>query len=170
MLNSKKIGIKKVKGCKVVFKNVSYEPGTLGVVALDEKGKETGRSALKSAVGKTAVNLHADKKILHADGQELCFIELRLVGENGITKSSVDRKLSVEVSGAGTLQGFGSSVPNTDDSFLSGTYSTYYGKALIAVRAGYQEGDITVTVKAGGLETKTLKIQVRREKVLSDKK
>lgn len=160
--NGKKIGIKKVKGCKAVFKGVSYEPGTLGVVALDENGKETGRSALKSAVGKTVIRLRADKKILHPDGQELCFIELRLSGENGITKSGADRKVSVEVSGAGTLQGFGSAVPNTDNSFLSGTYSTHYGKALIAVRAGYKEGDITVTVKAGGLETRTLAIQVRR--------
>ncbi len=81
------------------------------------------------------IMLHADKKTLYADGQEICFIELRLAGENGITKSSVDRKVSVEVSGVGTLQGFGSSVSNTDDSFLSGMYSIYYGKALIAVRA-----------------------------------
>ena len=162
MLNGKKIGIKKIKDCKAVFKNVSYEPGILGVVALDENGKETGRSALKSAVGKTVIKLRADKKTLQADGQELCFIELRLSGENGVTKSSADRKVSVEVSGAGTLQGFGSAVPNTDDSFLSGTYSTYYGKALIAVRAGYKEGDIMVTVKAEDLETRTLTIQVRR--------
>ncbi|WP_275443611.1 hypothetical protein [Petralouisia muris] len=34
-------------------------------------------------------------------------------------------------------------------------------KALIAVRAGYKEGDIAVTVKAGDLETKTLTIRVR---------
>lgn len=66
------------------------------------------------------------------------------------------------MSGAGELQGFWSVVPNTDDSFLSGAYSTYYRKALIAVRAGYKEGGITVTMKAGDLETKTLTIQVRR--------
>lgn len=162
VLNGKKIGTKKIKECKAVFKNVVYEPGTLGVIAMDESGKETGRSALKSAVGETAIKLHADKDSLHADGQELCFIELRLVGENGITKASVDQKVQVEVSGAGTLQGFGSAVPNTEGSFLSGTYTTYQGRALIAVRAGYGEGSITVTVKAEHLETETMTIEVRR--------
>lgn len=69
--------------------------------------------------------------------------------------------MSVEVSGAGTLQGFGSSIPNTDDSFIFGTYSNYYGKALIAECAGYKGGDIKVTAKAAHLKAEMITIQVR---------
>lgn len=43
-----------------------------------------------------------------ANGQDLCFLNIDLVGENGITKSSVDQVLKVEVTGAGCLQGYGS--------------------------------------------------------------
>ncbi len=144
-----------------MFKNVTYIPGTLEAVALDKYGKEIGRTELKSAAGDTVIRLSADKDILYANGQDLSFIDLQLSDQNGITKSSVDRSVHVEVSGAGTLQGFGSAVPNTENSFYTGTYSTYQGRALIVVRAGYEAGEAVITVEAEHLESRKLTIQVK---------
>lgn len=74
---------------------------------------------------------------------------------------------AVVVSGAGSLQGFGSAVPNTENGFCTGTYATYHGRALIAVRAGYQAGEATVTVKAEGLEPAEISVRVM-ERIMED--
>ena len=88
----------------------------------------------------------------------MCFIEVSLLGENGILKASADQTLTVQVEGAGTLQGFGSAVPNTDENFINGRYKTYHGRALIVVRAGYETGEIKVTVKGEGLKLSLIHI------------
>ena len=118
---------------------------------------------MQSATGNTILKLEAEKKQLRPNGQDLCFIELSLVGENGILKMNADTEISVQISGAGTLQGFGSAVPNTENSFISGIYTTYRGRALIAVRAGYEEGEIHVSVSTDGISEQTISIQVKGE-------
>jgi beta-galactosidase/beta-glucuronidase len=163
ILNGRSLGKKKVKEGKAIFKNVKYIPGKIEAVNLDATGKEIGRTALQSATGNTILKLEAEKKQLRPNGQDLCFIELSLVGENGILKMNADTEISVQISGAGTLQGFGSAVPNTENSFISGIYTTYRGRALIAVRAGYEEGEIHVSVSTDGISEQTISIQVKGE-------
>ena len=160
VLNGKQLGRKKVKECKAVFRKVAYVPGTLEAVAYGADGKELSRSMLTSATGKTQLRLEADKATLHANGQDLCFINIDLVGENGITKSSADRKVEIRVEGAGTLQAIGSARPNTEESFCGNSCTTFYGKALAAIRAGYEPGEIRVTVSAGSSAEKNIMLRV----------
>ena len=49
------------------------------------------------------------------------------------------------MTGAGTLLGFGSAQPITEEGFSSARHSTYLGRALAVIRAGHDAGDITVT-------------------------
>ena len=90
----------------------------------------------------------------------MCYLDIDLVGDNKITKSSADCKVTVKVEGAGTLQAFGSARPNMGEDFYSDTHTTYYGKALAVVRAGYEPGEIKVTVSAEGLKPRTLAVKV----------
>jgi beta-galactosidase len=69
------------------------------------------------------------------------------------------------VSGAGTLLGFGSAQPITEEGFSSERHSTYYGRALAVVRSGHQAGDVTVTVSAQDCLPSTLVIPVRPAEV-----
>lgn len=54
---------------------------------------------------------------------------------------------------------FGSSHPRTEERFDSGSYSTYYGKALLAVRAA-EKGSIYVKVSG---EAGTAEITIKAE-------
>ena len=87
-------------------------------------------------------------------------IERDLAGENGITKSSVDQRLTVEVEGAGVLQAFGSARPHMAENFVSASHTTYYGKALAVIRAGYEPGNIRVKVSGDGLKTQERILEV----------
>ena len=160
LVNGHEVGKKKVKQMKAIFKRVIYTPGILEAIAYDEAGKELARTSLSSAEGLTEIRCLCEKEVLQADGQSLCFLNIALTDAKGITKSSVDQKLTVTVEGAGSLAAFGSARPNMAESFVESTHTTYYGKALAVIRAGYTPGDITVTIQGDGLAPKTLHISV----------
>ena len=44
------------------------------------------------------------------------------------------------------------------ENFFSNTHTTYYGKALAVVRAGDAPGGITVTVRADGMQARTVEL------------
>ena len=161
IVNGKSYGKKKIKEDMAIFKNVTYVPGTVIAVSYDESGKETGRTTLTSATGDTSVRVIAEKPVLKADGNDLCYLRLELVGDNGVIRSASDQKLTVKVEGAGTLQGFGSSRPVMKENFYSDTHTTYLGHALAVVRAGSVPGEIRVTVSGDGLEEQEAVIEVR---------
>ena len=155
-VNDKLIGKKPLKEKQAHFKKVAYIPGTIRTVARDSAGNIVGEAELHTAEGQTQLCLRAENDRLPADGQALSFINIDLVGENGVTKSSADRKLKVTVEGAGTLQAFGSAEPYQKERFYKDSHKTYYGKALLIVRAGLSAGEIRVTVEGEGLAPKTL--------------
>lgn len=164
VLNGKSLGKRKTKENTAVFPNVAYEPGALDAIDRSADGKALARAALTSATGKTQIRLVPETTALRANGQDLCYLNIDLAGENGVTKSSVDQKLTVQVAGPGALQGFGSARPNMAETFIGSTHTTYYGKALAVIRAGYEPGTITVTVSGAGLEAKTTVINVLSDK------
>lgn len=160
-VNKKSYGKKKTKEDKAFFKKVVYEPGMIKAVSYDANGNKLAESELLSATGESGLSLSAEKTTLSANGQDLCFIEIDVVGENAITKSSVEKKVTVKVEGPGTLQALGSANPYMEENFYSDTHTTYYGKALAVVRAGYDAGVVKVTVSAEGLEDKIVEITVQ---------
>ena len=153
IVNGKSYGRKKVKEDMAIFRKVEYVPGTATAVSYDASGKEIARTTYASATGKTSVRVVAEKPVLKADGSDLCFLRLELVGENGIIRSASDQKLKVEVSGAGKLQAFGSSRPVMKENFYCDTHTTFLGHALAVVRAENIPGEIRVKVSGDGLDT-----------------
>lgn len=148
LLNGKSLGKKKLKECKAVFKT-KYAPGTLTAVAYGADGRELGRSSLSSATGNLHIRLTPEK-----GGSDIVYIPVEIVGENGVVESNADRRLSVTVTG-GELLAFGSANPCTEEQYHTGTFTTYYGRALAIVRA---DRNCTITV-TDGRETATASIQ-----------
>ncbi len=149
IINGKRVGRKPIKEYKAIFKNVVYEPGEIEALIYDAGNILCGRTSLCSASEKTCIRLNADRTRLHANGQDLCFINIQLTDEKGILKASSDQRLTVKVCGAGSLEAYGSAHPCPSESYHDHTHTTYLGNALAIVRAGYRAGRITVTVSAG---------------------
>lgn len=154
-LNGKKLGKAKVKDCKATFKT-KYAPGKLEAVALDGKGQEISRSELLSAEGSLHIAATAESE--KAKAGDVVYVNVALVGENGVVESNADEKLTVTVEG-GELLAFGSANPRTEESFDTGTYTTYYGMALAAVRA-LNPGTLTVKVSGETLAPATATVEV----------
>lgn len=156
MLNDREIGEKRVKQCKAVFK-FRYMTGTLIAVACDETGKELGKTELVSAIGRSRIKLTPEKEAVEAG--ELLYINVDLVGENGQIKSNDDRKLNITVSG-GKLLAFGSANPRTEETFNSGSYTTYYGRALAVVRS-VEKSIMKITVTGENIAEQSVTIAVK---------
>lgn len=157
-LNGNSFGRRKLKDCKATF-HLHYAPGTLEAAALDENGRELGRSRLQSCAGKLSITLLPESKTTRPGG--VVFIPVALCGENGEVESNADRTLGVTVEG-GKLLGFGSANPRTEERFDTGRYTTYYGRALVAVQAD-RPGTMTVTA-TDGRESGKAKITVLEKK------
>lgn len=142
-LNKKSIEKKKVKDCMAQF-TLNYEPGTLEAVSYDTAGRETGRTALKSA---DAAKPFPRFERTAAHPSEVLFVQVSIADEAGIVESNDDRVLKVSVEN-GELLAFGSANPRTEDNYLTGCCVSYYGHALAVVRAG-DSGEIAVAVTDG---------------------
>ena len=159
-LNGRPLGRKPVFSCAARFKTI-YQPGELVAVGYSADGKELGRDILRTAGSDVTLKAKPEKTHLHADGQDLCYLNIELSDQNGEIAASKEAKVRVEVSGAGTLQGFGSANPYTQEGFDGNTHDTFYGRALAVIRAAKESGDITVTVSAEGFSPQ--KIILRAE-------
>lgn len=142
-VNGKKVGQKKVgKDARAYFK-VTYHPGELVAVGLDENGNETCRTLLKSAgekVTKLCALPEADS-ILHDD---LCYVRLQYTDANGVWKPLARGDIKVEVEG-GELLALGSACPYNERGYLSDTTDTYFGEALAIIRPAKNADAVVVT-------------------------
>jgi hypothetical protein len=159
-LNDRSLGRKKVKECTAVFRT-RYEKGALLAIAYDRQGAETGRWQLLSASEKLQLAVQAEKTELKADGEDLATLDIALVDEKGVVESAADRRITVKVEGAGTLQGLGSGDPCTEERFDQGYHDTFFGRAQAIVRSGYEQGTVKVTVSAEGLGSEEVLLEVR---------
>ncbi|WP_419875418.1 glycoside hydrolase family 2 TIM barrel-domain containing protein [Candidatus Pristimantibacillus sp. PTI5] len=161
LLNGKSIGIApagEANRFKAIFDTV-YQPGELTAVAY-VNGEETGRMVLTTAGKGLQLKLENDHEELQSSGADLAYIMIALTDENGILQTAADRKVSVTVEGAGTLQGFGSADPKSLENFCDAERTTFDGKVLAVVRSKSEAGAITVTASAEGCATQSITIQV----------
>ena len=144
--NGRSLGKKKTKLCRAVYKT-KYAHGKLEAVAYDASGKETGRNVLISSEGDLQISAAAGER------GEITYVDISITGQNGVTESNADEELCVTVE-HGELAGFGSANPRTEESYQSGSFTTYYGKALAAVKGSHAV--LTVSGKTLGTVKVTL--------------
>ena len=136
----------------------TYEPGILEAVSY-RSGKEDGRDILKTAGKETCLSVSADRDVISADGADLCYLTVCLKDKEGTVNMQAVREVSVTVEGNGTLQGFGSADPATENDYSNTVWDTYDGYLLAVVRSSREAGEIKVTFRAEGCEEQTVIIR-----------
>lgn len=132
-----------------VFEAV-YQPGTVEAAAYTN-GLETGRCAIETAEAKLHLEASTDQDRVFADTMEMVYILIELKDQKGRVHRNDDRRVTVEVSGNGILQGLGSSDPVSEERFTDSSFLTYHGQLLAAVRP-VSEGKIEILIRSEGLE------------------
>lgn len=127
-LNGKEVATKRVRDFVAAFR-LPYQPGTLFAIALDESGRELGRSTLSSATGSLRL---AARPEAPAKAGGIAYVPVTIEGENGVVEANANERLTAHIEG-GTLLSFGSAEPAPTESFLDGTYTTYRGRAMAVI-------------------------------------
>lgn len=140
-VNDKSCGIKALADCRANFE-VIYEAGVIKATALDDKENVISESVLISAIGDTKIVITPETEDIKIG--DIVYFDISLRGENGQVECNKDCEIKLQVTG-GELMGFGSANPCTEEDFLSGIHSTYYGRAQAIVRVTSSEVSIVAS-------------------------
>lgn len=136
----------------------TYAPGTVEAVAY-HGGIETGRCDLSTA-GTPKIHLKTERNSLRAGTEDLLYVDITLEDARGVLNTGASAELTVCVDGPAILLGSGSGNPITEESYLSATHKTYYGRMQAILRAGDQPGMASIRVTAEGMSPALLEIPV----------
>jgi len=141
--------------------SVNYQPGELKAVGV-ESGVEK-ESVILRTTGKLAkIRLTPDRVQIENSRNDLSYIQIELVDENGQVITDADCRISLSVSGQGEIAAAGNASPIDMESFRSLTPKTLRGKALAIVRPTGQPGTIVLKTVAEGLLETSMEIMVRQ--------
>lgn len=162
-LNGKIVGDKYLKTDDkfIATFEVPYEAGELKVVA-SEDGTEVASKVLRTTGDPVALKLVPDRNKIRADRNDLSFVRIELIDNNGqvVPQDSVNVRLIL--SGNGVIAALGNANPKDMMSVNKPLVKTYKGRALVVIRSQGTEGNIKITAEAQGLKTDELMIQVIR--------
>lgn len=160
-LNGKTVG-RKIVGEQKRFKaffEISYEQGELSAVNI-RSGNYAECVSLHTAAGVPELVLSSDRDVLKCGTNDLAFVTIEIKDRNGTVYTCETAKVSIEVLGAATLQGFGSGDSNSSENFFDSARTTFDGRLLAVVRAGKEQGVAKIIATAHGYEGKELIIQI----------
>jgi beta-galactosidase len=135
-----------------------YAPGTLKAVGVED-GKEIGEAKLETVGEAVAIKLTPDRTTLHADGQDLSFVQVEVVDKQGRLQPNADQLITFASDGPGSIAGLGNALLKSEEPFRGKVCHVYQGRALIVIRSSHQTGTTTLKAEAAGLASTDVKIQ-----------
>ena len=156
-LNGKSLG-RKTKGAyeyRLRWDDVVYEPGKLEVVAY-KHGQKWATDKMVTAKAPATLELSPDRAVIRNDGQDLCFVTVRVTDENGVTAPRADNPLKFKVAGPGEIVATDNGDPRSFEPFPAPQRKAFNGLCLVIVRAkAGQAGQIQLTASGDGLKEGT---------------
>ena len=149
------------------WNNVQYEPGEIRVVTYNQYGDKVGEDVRRTAGEPAQLNMVAEcpdnentgiacmvegcevehGTHLKADGNDLAFITVSLLDQDGNECPLADDELTFEVSGAGIFKAACNGDATSLDPFTLPQMKLFSGKLVVIVQSKKQKGDITIKVK-----------------------
>ena len=103
--------------------NVPYAPGVLKAVAV--AGRQAVAETVLRTVGEPAqVRLTADRTALRADGQDLSFITVEAVDENGQPHPNADHQVTFNLKGPGVIAAVGNADMTSEEMYRGTKYNS----------------------------------------------
>ena len=150
--------LKRQSRYRLMWMDTVYEPGTVRVVAYDEKGNAVAEKELQTAGKPYAIELSADRSIIKADGKDLSFITVKVVDRNGNLCPLADNRISFKVKGAGWYRAGANGDPTSLEPFQEPAMKVFSGMMTAIVSSTEEPGEIILEATAKGLKKGTVRI------------
>ncbi|WP_262732215.1 glycoside hydrolase family 2 TIM barrel-domain containing protein [Gaetbulibacter sp. NE] len=164
-LNGKSLGIQTKNNSspqhryRLMWMDVNYESGTLKVVALDDNGNPTAEKEIKTSGKPHQLILEPNTTTIKANGEDLAFVTVSVVDENGIPCPTATNQLEFKVEGSGTFRAACNGDATSLEQFHLPTMKLFSGKLVVLVQSTKEAGDITLTVSGEGLESSSVQLK-----------
>lgn len=161
LLNGNSLGTKKWDICKEAFLTwlIPYEEGKLEAVGTMPDGTSQAFS-LVTAGEPSNIVLKADRKTLRANKQDLSYVMVQLLDENGNPVPFASNMIEFDVSGAGRLRAVGNGDQTNHSLFTGIRMEAYHGKCLAILQSDDKKGVIALKASGRGLKPAEIKIRV----------
>ena len=153
------LGEDAMKRFRLMWNEVTYQPGELKVVAYDAEGNPAEEKVVRTAGKAYAVKLTPDRSVLKADGEDLCYLNVSLVDKDGNPVPEDSRLVNVKVSGAGSFKAIANGDPTCLEPFQKPQMHLFSGQLTVLVQSSETPGEITVEVSGKGVRKAELKIK-----------
>ncbi len=140
--------------------DVPYIPGRVEIIGYRE-GREAARYTMVTAGAPKKLRLTVEDGPLVSDGRDIGHVVIDVLDKDGNIVPTASDRITVTVTGAGTLLGLDNGDPGNLEGFYTGSLSALAGKLLAIVRAGREPGAIRLKAEADGLEGCEAEIEVK---------
>lgn len=138
---------------------VPYEAGELKAIAL-ENGEEVGSKILTTPGDAVAVRLSAERTRIKADRNDLAYIMIEVVDDQGQLVPENEIEINLELAGNGELVASGNASPDGMESVNKSIIKIYQGRAQAIIRPYTTAGEIKLSANAPGLSGDEIILQV----------
>ncbi|MDP5229136.1 MAG: DUF4982 domain-containing protein [Cellulophaga sp.] len=161
-LNGKSLGKKptnKTTEFKTSFK-VPYTPGVLKAVGYDGR-KAVKTIELKTASAPNTLNAIADRSTIKSNGQDLSYVTIELLDENGTRNFKSEDLLDFKIEGPGEIVSVANANPRSIESYTLNQRKAWRGRCMVVVKSTKQEGVIKLNISSEKLQSTILEIQAK---------
>lgn len=150
--------LKRQQRYRLMWMDTRYEPGTVKVVAYDEKGNAVAEKEIRTAGKPHRIELIPDRQTLKADGKDLCFVTVRVVDKDGNFCPAATDEIRFNVKGAGAYLAGANGNPASLESFQTPRMKLFSGMMTAVVQTSEKPGQIVLEASGKGLKKASLRI------------
>ena len=157
-LNGQSLGTKDFKDSKSLHLEwkVPYAAGTLKAVG--KKGDKTLIEEVHTAGEPAKLIVSPDRKQISADGEDLSYVEVRVVDKDGNLCPNAANLIGIELAGPGTIAGVDNGDPASHEPFQAKQRKAFHGLCLAVIKAARTPGEIRLKATAPGLQSEPVVI------------
>ena len=146
---------------RLMWMDTKYEPGTVKVVAYNDKGEAVAEKEIHTAGRPHHIELEADRQTIKADGRDLSFITVKVVDKDGNLCPNAQHLIKYSVKGKGFYRAGANGNSVSLELFHEPKMQVFNGMMTAIVQTNGEPGDIVLTASGKGL--KSGKIVVKAE-------
>jgi beta-galactosidase len=135
--------------------DVVYEPGELRAVAY-KGGWPIGEATVRTTGAPTALRLTADRRELNTTGDDLCYVTVEALDDEGDVQPLADNLVRFTVEGPAEIAGLDNGNPLSLAPMRASQGKLFFGKSLVVLRVKEGAGgEIRLKAESDGLSEAT---------------
>lgn len=153
--------LKRQQRYRLMWMDAKYEPGTVKVVAYNEKGEAVAEKEVHTAGKPHHIELVADRQEISADGKDLSFITVKVVDKEGNLCPEAQHTIKYTVKGAGFYRAGANGDPVSLELFHQPRMKVFNGMMTAIVQSNGNPGEIILSASGKGLKRATIVIRCK---------